>query len=286
MTEATTDMTTDTATSATSMTNMTNATGGTNETNETDATDATDATEAPWVPAPLEPGAPPERPDVPSVWLVDAARAGAEATRLAPGVLDAEERRRAAAFLRDADRRCYVAAHVALRLLLGAALGREPGAVRLVREACPSCGGPHGRPATGEPGLHFSLSHSGDLALVALAAAPVGVDVERVPESRTVAETTRSLHVREVAELRALPADERPSAFARAWSRKEAYLKGLGFGLSRDPSLDYMGTGPAPVAGQDGPAGWTVRDVRVPEGFAAALAVGTPPPVSGADGRW
>ncbi|MFE4922502.1 4'-phosphopantetheinyl transferase family protein, partial [Streptomyces sp. NPDC056661] len=202
----------------------------------------------------------------PALWIVDAVRHGDRAERLAPGILDAGEQRRAESFVASADRRCYVAAHVALRILLGARLGVEPHDVRMVREPCPSCGGPHGRPAT-DGGVHFSLSHSRDLSLLAFAAVPLGVDVEAVPASEAAAEIGAMLHPAESRELAALPASDRPAAFARAWTRKEAYLKGEGIGLARDLSLDHLGTGPVP---RPGPAGWTVADVLVPAGYAAA----------------
>ncbi|WP_244283341.1 4'-phosphopantetheinyl transferase family protein [Streptomyces flavidovirens] len=210
----------------------------------------------------------------PVLWSVDAERQGDVAARLAVGVLDDGEKERAAAFVREADRRCYVTAHVALRSMLGACLGIEPAAVRIHREPCASCGGPHGRPATADGPVHFSLSHSGSVALIACAAVPVGVDVEAVPRPGVVREVAGELHPRETAELLALPETGRAAAFARVWARKEAYLKGLGIGLARGLSLDYLGTGPAAAKH---PAGWTVSDVVAPDGFAAAVAVQSPP---------
>ncbi|MCX3060901.1 4'-phosphopantetheinyl transferase family protein [Streptomyces beihaiensis] len=187
------------------------------------------------------------------------------------GVLDPDELRRAAAFRFDGHRRRYVAAHVALRGILGERTGRAPGAVRFVREPCPGCGEPHGRPALADGrGPHFSLSHSGSLALVALAATPVGADVEELPSQAATEELWSVLHARERAELAALGApQDRRLAFARAWVRKEAYLKGIGTGLSRSPDADYVGTLHSPAA----PPGWVMSDVRVPDGYTAAVAV-------------
>ncbi|MEK8173122.1 4'-phosphopantetheinyl transferase superfamily protein [Streptomyces sp. M19] len=57
-----------------------------------------------------------------------------------------------------------------------------------------------------------------------------------------------------------MPEAARPAAFARCWTRKEAYLKGIGTGLSQDPSVSYVGTGVDPV-----PVGpWTMADVPSP----------------------
>ncbi|WP_327253859.1 4'-phosphopantetheinyl transferase family protein [Streptomyces sp. NBC_01244] len=213
------------------------------------------------------------RAGLPSLWTVDAARHGAAAARLAPGVLGEEELGRAARFAGSRTRRCFLVAHVALRLLLGARLGTGPGAVRLVREPCPTCGGPHGRPAVDGAGTHFSLSHSGDLVLVGIAGTPVGVDVEEVPALDLAVGTSTLLHPAETAEVAAAPDHVKPRAFARAWVRKESYLKGLGTGLSRDPSLDYVGAGRLPAPG---PPGWVLEDVLVPPGHVAAFAVRAP----------
>ncbi|WP_367132556.1 MULTISPECIES: 4'-phosphopantetheinyl transferase family protein [Streptomyces] len=184
-------------------------------------------------------------------------------------VLDPAERDRAAAFVRDLHRNRYIASHVGLRLLLGAYLATDPAAVVLVREPCPGCGGPHGRPAAAGAPLHFNLSHAGDLALFAFADTPVGADVEQLQPAEVVDEVARVLHPDETAELAALPAARRPEAFARCWTRKEAYLKGTGTGLSENPSVTYVGSGPAPAS----PAGWALTDVTAPPGYAAAVAV-------------
>lgn len=223
---------------------------------------------------------PPAPGDPPALWTVDAARHAATAALAAPTVLDDEERRRAAGFRRDRDRATYVVAHVALRVLLGAQLGLAPHRVTLVREACPLCREAHGRPAVAGGRPHFSLSHSDRLVLLAFAAEPVGADAEEVPSARTAAEIAGALHPREAAELGGLPAAERPSACARIWARKEAYLKGIGTGLARDPSLDHLGAAPGPVE----VAGWRVVDVAVPPGFAAAVASPSGKPPTGRKG--
>ncbi|MFI5758915.1 4'-phosphopantetheinyl transferase family protein [Streptomyces sp. NPDC051569] len=212
---------------------------------------------------------PPFPADAPQVWLVDAAEHHQAAASQAPDTLDVRELARAAEFLHSADRDTYVCAHVALRRLLGAYLGLPPRAVSISRAPCPGCQEPHGRPVVPGASLHFSLSHCGDLSLLAFAAAPVGVDVEAFPSPRTIVEAADVLHPLEAAELATLPPAERPPAFTRVWTRKEAYLKGLGIGLSGSPHTAYVGTGPVSAA----LPGWTVTDVRVPGGYCAAVAV-------------
>lgn len=208
--------------------------------------------------------------DRPGLWLVRAEAFRTVVARLAHSVLDGQETERAAAFRQARDRDTYLAGHVGLRLLLGAYLGVPPADVPLDRLPCPRCAEPHGRPVVRGDAVHFSLSHSGGLCLLAFAATPVGVDIEAVPDLAVAEEVGACLHPRESAELRGLRAVDRPTAFARAWARKEAYLKGLGIGLGRAMSLDYLGTASGAAATVPG---WTIRDAAVDDGYAAAVAV-------------
>ncbi len=128
---------------------------------------------------------------------------------------------RASRFVRDRDREVFIASHKALRRLVGDAHHRI---------------GPHGKPHV--PGVSFNLSHSGELALVAVAPpqVDVGVDVEQVVDRDLdlVAPTVFSQ-----AELRAFAsAPDKSAAFFRAWTRKEAFLKMLGVGISVLRSFD------------------------------------------------
>jgi len=187
----------------------------------------------------------------------------------ASAMLDAAERDRAGRLLRDGDRHRYLASHVGLRVLLGGYLGLSPEKVTLVREDCPCCGGPHGRPAVAEGAVHFSLSHSEDVAYFAFAEVPVGVDVEGIPSAAEVADVLAGLHPAETAELTALPEPDRRTALARVWSRKEAYLKATGTGLALGVADPYVGSAPAPAR----VPGWILTDLPAPTGYAAALAL-------------
>ncbi|MGY1438870.1 4'-phosphopantetheinyl transferase family protein [Streptomyces reniochalinae] len=194
------------------------------------------------------------------------------AAAAAPGAqapLSAEERERAAKFVLQADRDRYLVAHLALREELGRLLGLAPQDVPFTRADCPVCDGPHGRPSVPGDPVHFSLSHAGDLVALAFAAAPIGVDVEQYPSVAAAIQTTSALHPSEQVELAALAPDALPAAFARCWTRKEAYLKGTGSGLGEDPALTY-------VSALDRPArvpGWQLTDLTVPDGYAAASAL-------------
>jgi phosphopantetheinyl transferase len=93
------------------------------------------------------------------------------------------------------------------------------------------------RPTIAEPkasGLHLSAATRGRASAVAVARSPIGVDVELVDTAGEI--PWNVLHEDESALLRRLQGGERAAAFARLWSLKEAYLKALGLGLSREPS--------------------------------------------------
>ncbi|UNZ16735.1 4'-phosphopantetheinyl transferase superfamily protein [Streptomyces sp. 891-h] len=221
--------------------------------------------------AALDIGDPARSPAVQVVRVSEHAAATRVSGALAP--LSAHEQERAAAFVRQADRDRYVVAHLALRRELGALLRLDPAEVRLTRADCPVCGGPHGRPTVPGDPVHFSLSHAGDVVMMAFAAVPVGVDVEEYPRVASARETMSALHPREQAELAAVEdAEALPAVFARCWTRKEAYLKGTGSGLGEDLSVTYVSAldEPAPVPG------WQLTDLPAPSGYAAAWALRQP----------
>jgi phosphopantetheinyl transferase len=113
-----------------------------------------------------------------------------------------------------------------------------------------------------EPGrLSFNLSHSGELALVALAPGgiDVGVDVERVKERRALARlAARWLPKDDAAAVAAVPPAEQAAVFYPAWTRHEARVKCTGVGLA--------GTPPGPEV--------TAVPIEIDPGYAAALAIG------------
>lgn len=215
-------------------------------------------------------GTPPEGAAV-AVWSLDTRRESVAGLPVAEAeaVLDAAEQERAGRLLRPADRQRYLASHLGLRVLLGGYLGLAPHEVTLVRETCPCCGGPHGRPAVAGGPIHFSLSHSGDVAYLAFAGVPVGIDVEETPSAEALADVLPLLHPTETAELNALPEADRRTALARVWCRKEACLKADGTGLALGLTDPYVGSAPTPAR----VPGWTLRDLPAPTDYAAALAV-------------
>jgi len=137
------------------------------------------------------------------------------------------------------------------------------------------------RLVAGHPDLEFSLSRSGERIVCAFARdTEVGVDVERVDDNGGWAgPARRALSAAERAELDALPAQDRARRFYVLWARKEALAKATGHGLVlplREIDLTAAGQlrGLPEAAGT--PEEWTLRDIDVREGFAAALAVRAP----------
>src|SRR6516225_4521118 len=152
--------------------------------------------------------------------------------------LDETERQRWAGYRRDADRERFLAGCALAKMVIADSTGQRPGDVSFDR-TCRQCGKPHGRPAIKGGRLELSIAHSGDLVAVAVATAPVGVDVEQL-EGRTRplggdgdpdALARLTLADTERAALAAVPPPGRARAFLVAWTRKEAVTKASGDGL-------------------------------------------------------
>jgi 4'-phosphopantetheinyl transferase len=200
--------------------------------------------------------------------------ADVDAAKLDRSLLDAQERRRLDRLTRPDDRWRYVGAHLLLRQLLSRHLACTPREVTYRRDPCPRCGAPNGRPAVDgatQP-LHFSLSHSAGIVLIGIASAPIGVDVEALASEEASSEVSALLHPAERSEIFSAVPAMRSEVFARLWTRKEAYLKGLGTGIAHDLASDYLGTERRAAA----PPGWTVVSLSAPQGYAAAAAVASP----------
>jgi 4'-phosphopantetheinyl transferase len=141
------------------------------------------------------------------------------------------ERHRAAQFRFDLHRRRYIVARARLRCLLGERLQSTPRRVLIESQH-------RGKPVLGGPfassGLNFNLSHCDELVIYAFAwKKRVGVDIERVrtmQDRDAVAE--RVFSPRERALYRRMGTKNPALAFFTTWTRKEAFLKATGVGLS------------------------------------------------------
>jgi 4'-phosphopantetheinyl transferase len=171
-----------------------------------------------------------ESPAPYQLWRVDLG-IDAESERECLQLLSAEERSRAARFVFARDRLRYVAAHHALRQILSRQTGVPPGALSFHD-------GPFGKPyVSGGSTCSFNLSHSGEIAAVAVAeSGEIGIDVEvlrSIPDAQELAEENYTQAERAV--LARVDAQERDLCFLLGWTRKEACLKAVGCGLNVAP---------------------------------------------------
>jgi 4'-phosphopantetheinyl transferase len=201
--------------------------------------------------------------------------------------LSPEEITRAAAFVFEDLRRSFLLSRGALRFLIGRYLRISPEKVLLIHNS-------HGKPSLAHPKgtskpFEFNASHSGEIALFAFTTGcELGVDVEQVRPLEGMARVASQFFSREESEdLFSLPLVEREQAFFLCWTRKEAYVKAIGHGLSipLDSFQVTLRPGePARFLHLDHDASlaqaWMLHNLEVTTGYAAALAYrDTPRPV-------
>ena len=146
-------------------------------------------------------------------------------------LLSQEERKRADRFRFDPHRDHFIVARGCLRILLGRYLRVEPSTVQFKYS---SRGKPRVLPTGDDEPPRFNLSHSGDLALIGLAAdRDIGVDLEHSGrEVRDMKIAERFFSAAEVNALKRVDDDRKAEAFLNCWTRKEAFIKATGEGLS------------------------------------------------------
>jgi 4'-phosphopantetheinyl transferase len=184
--------------------------------------------------------------------------------------LSADEIDRSRRFHRSVDRQRFVARRGWLRRILSDYLSVPPEVWRFAYDG-------NGKPrlaGAANQQLKFNMSHSGGLAVYAVCRdREVGIDVERVSEDVDVEALARRFFSKtEQDALTALPAALQLRAFYERWTRKEAYLKAVGVGLSGLERVDADA------------ASWSLHSIDAPPGFAAALAVACAAGVSAAAG--
>lgn len=193
-------------------------------------------------------------------------------------LLSEDERQRADRLVVAEVARRFIVGRSVLRQILGHTLGLPPAEIRLIV-------GPHGKPALADDSSdfwQFNISHSGDAALIAVTRGrAVGVDLElrthRLKRDELAARFFSPAECRTYFEL---PEAQRPAAFYRVWTCKEAYLKAIGAGLSFPLGRFTVSArsdeppGLLDVDGQpDEPARWAFVLPEAGKDFAAALAV-------------
>ena len=195
------------------------------------------------------------------------------------GLLAEDERRRARRYLFDDDRRRFIACRGRLRRILAGYLGKQPRQVAFQYTGL-------GKPALDDasnasPPLFFNVSHSGELALVAIThEGELGADVERQRSLRDMQGlATRFFSQQESSGLFRMAPEFQPTAFFRIWTRKEAILKATGKGLTYPlhrltvsfgdddpPALLSLGDDP------DEAGAWTLQHLVPQSDYVAAIA--------------
>lgn len=196
--------------------------------------------------------------------------------------LETDERERASRFHFQIHREQFIVGRGVLREILSRYLGVGPERLLFIYN-------PYNKPslAEGFGELRFNVSHSNEVALYALTLGrEVGLDVEFIredfPDMEQVAEHVFSQQ--EIATLKALPQELRNRAFFNCWTRKEAYIKALGEGLSHPLHQFTVSMKPGEPAlllsSETEPEmvkNWWLQDLPAGPGYAAALALQAEP---------
>jgi 4'-phosphopantetheinyl transferase len=191
-------------------------------------------------------------------------------------LLSAQEAGQAGKFHFERDRRRFGVSHGTLRVILGRYLDCAPQQVAFGTTA-------KGKPFLVQPaGLRFNLAHSHELALVAITSVgEIGVDVEHLRPLEDIDRLARQCFARqEYEQFNALSFPQNQQAFFNCWTRKEAYIKALGDGLSYPLDQFVVSLLPAEPARlvmvSEGPAEaqqWTLQAIELGEEYAAAFAL-------------
>jgi 4'-phosphopantetheinyl transferase len=207
------------------------------------------------------------------VWWLSLSGAEPE-VEAALAAMTSDERERALRFRFARDRRRFVVARTAVRLILGEYTGLAPLQIPL---RLSDSGKPY---LADRSDLRFNLSHCEDRGVLAVSRHPCGIDLERirdVPEALEIAQ--RLFTASENRALRAISSRQRPGAFLRCWTRKEAFVKARGEGLATTPLRSFdvtlnSGTPALTLRGERPSGKWTIRNLPAGPGWIGALVVG------------
>lgn len=182
----------------------------------------------------------------------------------ATALLDRSETAHAHAIPHKETRETFVRSRAMLRAVLAREIGVSPAKVPLAFNA-------HGKPELAtRDGMHFNVSHSSGMALVAIHTRPIGVDIElvdeRIPHGDLAGDLFTATEQRELSKPNC--EREKTRQFFRIWTRKEAFLKGLGTGFAADPKLFDVLDQRALES-----AGWQLHPLPVASDWEAAIAV-------------
>ena len=212
------------------------------------------------------------------IWLINLNESKSEINQIA-SLLSMDEFLRMERFRRKERRDSFAIVHGALHMILGNYLHVSPERINFKYDYHSK---PTISPVTNNLNLDFNLSHSAEYAVIGIARnRRIGVDLELISTDRLSGRIPeRFFSLREVRSLRSLPEKLQLKAFFACWTRKEAYLKARGSGLSL-PLAEFTvslapGETPALLEMKSDPtemARWSLIDLELPVGYCGAAAV-------------
>ena len=212
------------------------------------------------------------------IWRVELDQPQREVRRLAQ-TLSSEELNRSGRLHFESGRKRFITGRGMLRVILSHYTGSAPGELKFKY-------GSYGKPTLLGPGstnsrLHFNLSHSEGMAIYAIGLDyELGIDIERVRPMEDVDQIVeRFFSARERVLFQQLAPEQQLRAFFKGWTRKEAFLKATGEGLTRpleecevtfqpDQAADFLDTGE-----ESATAGWSLHSLEVGKDYLAAMAI-------------
>lgn len=187
-------------------------------------------------------------------------------------ILSPAEQQRASRYLFAHHRRQFIVCRGTVRQILSRYVTMDPARIDFFYNR-------YGKPSLPDSVVRFNVSRSGDWAMLAATTdCETGLDLERI-DSRFAREQVPEhfFSPLEVKQLRGLAPAEQTAAFFRCWTRKEAYIKALGFGLALPlHSFDVSLTPDDPPELFRGASNWSVQDLPAPAGYAAAIVAAAP----------
>lgn len=189
--------------------------------------------------------------------------------------LSGSEKQRAGKYVFARDKNRFIISRAILRLLLGRYLNADPKAMEFIYSS-------YGKPGIEGSQVRFNLSHSGGKAVYAFALnSDIGIDIEKMRSDFDEMDLAgKYFSSDEIESLKLLPANLRKKGFFHCWTRKEAFIKAKGEGLSMKldsftvPVLPFYSEEYLPVRSDSlKEESWKIKILKVTEDFSAAAAI-------------
>ncbi|MCB0283487.1 MAG: 4'-phosphopantetheinyl transferase superfamily protein [Calditrichaeota bacterium] len=209
------------------------------------------------------------------LWLLNYKKCQEKLNEILP-VLSPEEKQRGDKFYFENDKNRYIITKGTLKKILSRMLNTETREIAFGYNE-------HGKPyLESAPNLYFNVSHSGNFGLIAITPiSEIGVDVERFRHKMTREDIARRFFSKkEINDYLSLDIDQRLQGFFNCWTRKEAFIKAVGLGLSLPLNTFDVSLKPGANAEilairkpHDDPEKWTMKNVLIDNEYAAAFTL-------------